>query len=118
MPRSTWKLHLDSSSEESAKKIINRCIKAFNRPPIESSYEKYSKGGYMATLEFFHDDKYSWPEVVFEVIAFGQSIGSGWSVLGNIHDESNAIISKNVGNHISIPGVLWAEWVVTNEHQA
>jgi len=118
MPRSTWKLHLDSSSEESAKKIVNRCIGAFDHPPIESSIEKYSKGGYMATLEFFHNDKYSWSEVVVEVIEFGQRLGSGWSMFGNINNESNAVLSKNASNHISISGLQWAEWQVLNEHQA
>jgi len=118
MSRSTWKLHLDSSSEESAKKIINRCIKAFDRPPIESSIEKYSKGGYMATLEFFHNEDYSWPEVVLEVIEFGQRLGSGWSMLGKISNESNAVLSKSVGNHINISGLQWAEWQVFNERQA
>ncbi|WP_428240078.1 hypothetical protein [Gynuella sp.] len=118
MPRSNWKLHLDSSSEESAKKTVNRCIKAFDRPPIESSLEKYSKGGYMATLEFFHSDQYSWAEVVVEVIEFGQRLGNGWSMFGNISHESNAVLSKNVGNHISVFGLEWAEWQVLNEPQA
>ncbi len=110
-----WKIHLDSSSEESARKVINRCIKAFGRPPIESSREKYYKGGYMATLEFFHNDEFSWPEVVVEVIDFGQRIGSGWSMLGDIKNESNAVLSKNAGAHICISGVQWAEWQVINE---
>ena len=118
MPRSIWKLHLDSSSEDSARKIVNRCIKAFERPPVESSIEKYSKGGYMATLEFFHNDQYSWSEVVVEVIEFGQKLGSGWCMLGNIRCESNAVLSKSVGNHIGISGLQWAEWNVFNEPQA
>ncbi len=115
MPRSTWKLHLDASTEESARKIINRCVKVLNRPPVESSFEKYYKGGYMATLEIFHDEKYTWPQVVVEVIEFGQRLGSGWSILGDIQNESNAVLSKNVGNHIRISGLQWAEWQVINE---
>lgn len=115
MPRSTWKLHLDSSSEDSANKIINRCIKAFNRPPIESSFAIHSKGGYMAIMEFYHNDNLSWSEVVYETIEFGQRLGSGWSILGNISEESNAVLSKNAGNHIIIPGLNWAEWLVLNE---
>jgi hypothetical protein len=118
MPRSTWKFHLDSSSEESAKKIVNRCIKALNRPPVESSIEKYSKGGHMAILEFSHNDKYSWPEVVFEVIEFGQKLGGGWYLLGDIQNESNAVLSKNNGNRICISGLQWAEWQVSNESKA
>ncbi|BBM02429.1 hypothetical protein [Microbulbifer sp. GL-2] len=118
MPRSIWKLHLDSSSEDSARKIVNRCIKAFGCPPSESTIEKYSKGGYMATLDLLHNDKYSWSEVVVEVIEFGQRLGGGWSMLGNISSESNAVLSKSVGNHIGISGLQWAEWLVLNEHQA
>jgi hypothetical protein len=118
MPRSHWKLHLDSSSEESARKIVNQCIKTFDRPPIESSITKYSKGGYMATLEFFHNNNYTWPEVVIEVIEFGQRLGSGWSLLGNINTESNAVLSKNVGNHINISGLQWVEWQLSHEQQA
>ena len=102
MSRSFWKLHLDSSSEETAKKIVNRCIKAFDRPPIESDIKKYSKGGYMVALEFYHNDQCSWSEVILEVIEFGQRLGSGWSLLGNIGNESNAVLSKQAGNHISI----------------
>jgi hypothetical protein len=118
MPRSSWKLHLDSSSEESAKKIVNRCIKAIDRPPIESSIKKYSKGGYMATMEFFHNDNYTWSEVVVEVIEFGQRLGTGWSLLGHISNESNAVLSKNIGNHISISGLQWAEWQISNDQRA
>ena len=115
MPRSTWKLHLDSSSEDSANKITNRCIKAFDRSPIESSITKYPKGGYMVILEFYHNDNLSWSEVVYEIIEFGQRLGSGWSILGNISEESNAVISKNAGNHIIVPGVNWVEWLALNE---
>ncbi len=118
MPRSTLKLHLDSSSEESAKKIINRCINALDRPPTESSIEKYSKGGYMATLEFFHSENKSWPEIVIEIIGLGQRLGGGWSILGNIIDEFNVVLSKNAGNHICISGLQWAEWQVLNEQWA
>lgn len=115
MPKSIWKLHLDSSSEESAVKLVRRCIKAFDHPPVECSVERYSKGGFMAILEFFHNDQYSWPEIVVEVIEFGQRLGSGWSMLGNIDDECNAILSKKAGNHIRISGLQWAEWHVINE---
>lgn len=104
---------------ESAKKILNKCIKAFNRPPMDSSIEKYYKGGYMATLEFYHYDELSWAEIVVEVIDFGQRVGSGWSILGgSINTESNAVLSKNIGNHISISGQQWAEWQVFNEPKA
>lgn len=72
----------------------------------------------MATLEFFHNDKYSWPEVVVEVIEFGQKLGNGWSLLGNISSESNAVLSKSSGHHIKISGLQWAEWQVLNELQA
>lgn len=115
MFKSTWKLHLDSSTEDSANKIIKRCIKAFDRPPIESSVTKYPKGGYMAIMEFYHNDNLTWSEVVYEIIAFGQRLGSGWSILGNISEESSAVLSKNAGNHIIIPGLNWAEWLILNE---
>jgi|GEM_PF-2852546 len=72
----------------------------------------------MATMEFFHNDQFSWSEVVLEVIEFGQRLGSGWSILGNISEESNAVLCKGIGNHIKISGLQWAEWQVLNEHQA
>ena len=115
MPRSLWKLHLDSSSVESAKKVMNSCVRAFGRSPLETSLEPYQKGGYMARLEFNHNDNYTWPEIVCEVIEFGQKLGSGWRQYGDIREESIAVLNKLSGDHVSIPGLQWAEWSVLNE---
>ena len=115
MPRSIWKLHLDSSSEEAAKKVLNRCIKAIERPPMDLEIEKYPKGGFMATFELFHRENISWSELVLEVIEFSQKLGGGWSLLGNIKSELNGVLSKSVGNHVDISGLYWAEYQVLNE---
>lgn len=115
MARSYWKLHLNSQSKEGAKKILNNRIKAINRLPMESTIEKYFKGGYMATLEFNHYEELSWPEVLVEVIEFGQKIGGSWALTGKIGMDPSAILSKNAGSHISISGLEWAEWQVSNE---
>ncbi len=118
MPRSYWKLHLDSSKEVNARKVFNQCLKAFDRPALETSLSEYSKGGYMATAEFSHSEKLSWPEIVLEVIEFGQKIGNGWLVLGDIKEESNAVLNKGASSNVSVAGLLWAEWHVSNEIQA
>lgn len=118
MPRSYWKIHLDSKSEESAKIIINRCIKIFGRQPVDSSLELYFKGGFMGTLVFFHNESISWPEVVMEVMVLGQKLGTGWCLFGNIAHESNAVLSKqDSSSHISVSGVQWAEWQVDSENE-
>lgn len=118
MPRSSWKLNIDASTELGAKKVINRCIKSLGRPPVESRIEKYTKGGYMATLEFYHHDKLSWPEIVFEVISFGESLGVGWVLMGNIACDPSAVLSKESTAKISVPGLVWAEWQVSSEKDA
>jgi len=71
----------------------------------------------MASLEFFHNDSFSWPEVVMEVMVFGQKLGTGWCLMGDIVHESNAVLSKQQSSsHISVSGVQWAEWQVLNEN--
>jgi hypothetical protein len=39
-------------------------------------------------------------------------------LLGHISNESNAVLSKNIGNHISISGLQWAEWQISNDQRA
>lgn len=82
MPRSHWKLHLDVNRQEAAEAILGKCVIAFDRPPIESKLEAYAKGGYMAVLEFFHNDDLSWQEQVFEVLLFAQKFGGRLVVAG------------------------------------
>ena len=118
MPRSIWKLDLDAKREESTKKVVNSCIKALDRPPIESKIESYSKGGFMATLEFYHNEKLSWPEIIFEVMQFSQQLGTGWLVLGNIASEYNAILSKQPASNFRLSGIQWAECAISNEQKA
>ena len=115
MPKSIWKLHANATSEHAANKIVNQCIESLNYFPITQNLEKYEKGGYMATVIFFHKDGSSWSDFVVEIIALGQRLGSGWSIYGNIYEESNAVLSKNVGNHIRIKGLDWAEWLVCKD---
>ena len=67
MPRSIWRINISSEKEDNAKKVLNSIIKTIGRPPVESKIEKYSKGGHMATMQFYHSDNLSWPEVVYEV---------------------------------------------------
>lgn len=107
MACSIWRLHLDSSSEPSASKIINRCIQAFGQTPTELKLEKYDKGGYIATLKFLHNEINTWSEQVIEVIELGQKLGSGWSLFGNIQDEFDAVLSQESGHHIRISGLKW-----------
>ena len=83
---------------------------------MDSTIQKYFKGGYIATLEFNHFDELSWPEIVIEVIEFGQRIGSGWTITGNISEESNAVLSKKAGSKITISGLEWAEWQVSKNN--
>lgn len=116
MPRSIWKLHLDTSSEDSAKKVVNRCVKAIGRPPLDLKIEKYAKGGFMVVFELFHNENNSWSELVIEVIEFSQRLGGGWRLLGNITNELNGVLSKSVGNHVIISGLDWAEYQVLNEN--
>ncbi|WP_293743924.1 hypothetical protein [uncultured Acinetobacter sp.] len=115
MPKSIWKLHLNATSERSAQKIIKKCIDVFERVPISLKIEKYNKGGYMATLELAHDENYSWSELVLEIIALGQRLGSGWSIYGNINDDPSAVLSKSMGNHIRVSGVDWADWLLLKD---
>ncbi|PID33851.1 MAG: hypothetical protein CR955_00365 [Thiotrichales bacterium] len=116
MPRSYWKLHLDAKKEESANKILSKCIKLIGRPPIESEITKYSKGGYMADLQIYHHDQLSWPEIVIEVTGFGETLGGSWSLFGQINSNPNAVLSKESSNsRIVVPGLLWATWEVINE---
>ncbi len=118
MPRSHWKLHLNASTESSAKKIVNRCIKLLGRPPIESKIEKYHKGGYMAILQFYHDDKLEWPEIIYEVISFSEHLGIGWVILGSVSSDPCGVLSMETSAKISVSGLLWAEWQVINEEIA
>lgn len=116
MARSHWKLHLNAKTDISANKIVNKCIKAIGRLPIESNISPYSKGGYMATLQLYHDENLQWSELVIEVINLSQSIGSGWCMFGQIDSSPSAVLSKESScSHISISGLLWAEWQVINE---
>ncbi len=96
-------------------KVVNSSIKVIDRPPIESKIESYSKGGFMVTLEFYHDDKKSWPEIIYEVINFTQRLGNGWLILGNIATEYNAILSKQPGSSFKNSGLQWAECSINNE---
>jgi len=116
MPRSYWKLHLDTKKEVSAKILVNKCVKKIGRLPIEIEITEYSKGGYMADLQIFHDDSLSWPEVVTEVIDFGQTLGGSWSLFGQINSNPNAVLSNKCSNsRIVVPGLLWASWEVIKE---
>lgn len=115
MPKSIWKLNVNVTSERSAQKIIQQCIDVFERVPISLKIEKYNKGGYMATLEFGHEEKAIWSALVIEVIALGQHLGSGWSMYGNINDDPSAVLSKSMGNHIRVSGVDWADWLLLKD---
>ena len=118
MPRSHWKLNIDASNDSNASIVMNKCIKLLVRPPVQSNIQKYSKGGYMAKLEFYHDDKLNWPEIVYEIICFGEKLGSGWVLLGDIEREPIGMLSKNINAKIKVQGLHWAEWQVTNESKA
>lgn len=115
MPKSIWKLHLNATSERSAQKIVQKCIDVFGQSPIRLVIGKYNKGGYMATLELAHDENYSWSELVLEIIALGQCLGTGWSLSGNIYDDPSAVLSRSVGHHIRVSGVEWAEWLLIKD---
>jgi len=115
MPKSIWKLHLNATSECSAQKIVMQCIAVFERSPTSLKIEKYNKGGYRAILELAHDENYSWSELVLEIIALGQCLGTGWSMSGNIYDDPSAVLSKSVGHHIRVSGVEWAEWLLIKD---
>jgi len=115
MPRSHWKINIDAKNESNASKVVNKCIKELGRPPVDSAIEEYSKGGYMAILQFYHDDTLEWPEIVYEIILFSEKLGAGWSLLGSITNEPFGILSKENGAKIKIPGILWAEWQITHD---
>lgn len=115
MPRSHWKLHLDVDRQDAAEAILGKCVIAFDRPPIESKLEAYAKGGYMAKLEFFHNDDLSWQEQVFEILLFAQKLGVGWSLLGSVQEDPSGVLSKDAGARISMVGLSWAEWQLFNE---
>jgi hypothetical protein len=120
MPRSHWKIHLSATDDEAASNIINRCVLAIGRPQIELRVTPYSKGGFMATLAFHHNDSKSWPEVVFEVIEFAQCLGHGWQLLGHVRDDLSGVLAAGSVTRFSIPGLLWAEWQISkelNQHQ-
>ena len=115
MPRSHWKINLDASDEKNASVVMSRCIKLIDRPPMESNIEKYSKGGYMATFELYHDDELTWPEIIFEVLRFCERIGYGWLLTGRIECDPSGVISKEANARMKIAGVVWAEWNISNE---
>jgi len=115
MPRSYWKLHLNSDKEKNAKAIVNRCIKLFDRLPIESEINKYTKGGFMADLQFFHDEEMKWSEVVLEVITLGECLGSGWLLTGKISENPSGILSnQSPSSTIKEAGLNWVLWEIEN----
>lgn len=115
MPRSIWRINISSEKEDNAKKVLNSIIKTIGRPPVESKIEKYSKGGHMATMQFYHSDNLSWPEVVYEVIEFSENLGSGWLLLGNVGDDPSGVLSNEGESRFSMSGISWAEWQVIRE---
>ncbi|WP_336936305.1 hypothetical protein [Acinetobacter beijerinckii] len=115
MPKSIWKLHVNSTSERSAQKIVHQCIDIFERVPTSFKIEKYNKGGCMATLEFVYEENVVWSALVIEIIGLSQCIGTGWSMYGNIYDDPSAVLSKNIGNHIRVSGIEWAEWLLLKD---
>lgn len=111
MAYSYWKLHIDASKEQSARKVLNGCIKALGRPPLELGMNEYSKGGYMASLKLFHDEKMEWPELVYEVLSFGERIGNGWLLIGNVAESPSAVLNvESSSAHSRVSGLSWAEW--------
>lgn len=119
MPRSHWKLHTNATTKASAAKIISRCLKLIGRPPIEMETVNHPKGVYMTSLQIYHHDQLSWPEIVIEVIGFGQSLGDTWRLQGQITSYPNAVLDiENHNSHIVVPGLLWATWEILNEQNS
>ena len=69
-------------------------------------------------FEFYHHDGLSWPEVVVEVITFGQALGRGWLLSGDINSQPEGVLATAAGSTSSIPGLMWAHWEIRRENQA
>ena len=116
MPYSQWKLIFESEKKESARKVLNQCLKLLPQPAMDITLESYHKGGHEAQFYFYHDEKKEWANAVLEVIDFGQRLGNSWSLVGSILDDASGVLSKEIPNtRIIASGLIWANWTLTKE---
>ena len=115
MPRSFWRLHINSDKKENAETAVNRCVKLLNRSPVEVELYKYSNGGFMSDLQFFHDEDLSWPQLVFDLLEMGERIGTGWLLSGKISmNPSGTLNSISPATTVKEAGLNWVSWEIEN----
>ncbi len=116
MPYSRWKLIFDSEKKESARKVLNQCLKLLPRPAMDITLDLYHKGGHQAHFYFYHDEKKEWANAVLEVIDFGQRLGNSWSLAGSVLDDVSGVLSKDISHtRIVVSGLVWANWTLNKE---
>jgi len=66
----------------------------------------------MVSFRLFHSTELSWSEVVLELLEFGQRLGGGWLIIGDIRHEVSAVLAVSDTSKSAIDGLDWAEWQV------
>ena len=78
------RLIIDASSERSAHRVLDRVLNIVDA--TTTKLERYYKGGFEAVLELPIAEA-DWPNQVVALLRAAQSLGCGWTLLGDIDSE-------------------------------
>lgn len=87
-----WKLFTDAHTTKNAARLGARAIKLLGLDYAEPTVTPYHKGGFTAAFSSQHSG--SWAEIVLEILAAAQRLGSGWTLSGSIVNELDLITSS------------------------
>ncbi|WP_290523234.1 hypothetical protein [Alcanivorax sp.] len=103
--KSHWKFWCDAKNEKNAGVVLSKLRNSFFLNVVDHTIDPYHKGGYVISL-VAAGRATTWNDHIVEVIAAGQTLGRGWTILGDINDQAEGW--SNESNVSGITSVQWA----------
>lgn len=96
---SQWRIFSDTKDADAAERFTAKLQKRVDHTFREIVVDHYHKGGHLVTFTIEHEFD-DWIATVYDVIAFAQRMGYGWSISGFIDEELDLIATD-----LSIAGI-------------
>ena len=103
--KSFWKFWCDAKNNKNASNLLQQVKRELAVGVSEEKVDAYHKGGFVVSFCVDHDVN-QWNDFVVEVIAFGQRVGYGWSLSGDINQQVDGW-----SNESRISGIQSIQWM-------
>lgn len=102
----SWQVFLNCSTENKARKILNKFNNIFPMSPQKVTIQSYEKTGFVSTFQTYHNNG-SWNEYVFNMLQIAETVARNWILTGAVAQDLSGW-----SNDSNLPGIISISWQV------